>query len=138
MYSPICIYLRLPNVMLKTGAWTYWCSRQRHKRDGGGEVRHRHVATDLIGAGLCGWTSRGCDLIGVDDLISTGLCGWTSRGCDLIGAGLCGWTSRDCDLIGAGLCGWTSHGCDLIGADDLIVRRTPSIASSLDVEISAV
>jgi hypothetical protein len=72
-YSPICIYLRLPNAMLKTGAWTYWYSRQRHRRDGGGEVRHRHMANDLIGAGLCGWTSRGCDLIGADDLIGTGL-----------------------------------------------------------------
>jgi hypothetical protein len=97
--------------MLKTGAWTYWCSRQRHRRDGGGEVRYRHVATDLIGAGLCGWTSRGCDLIDADDLIGTGLCDWTSSGCDLIGAD---------DLIGAGLCSWISCGCDLIGADDLI------------------
>jgi hypothetical protein len=107
-------------------AWTYWCSRQRHKRDGGGEVRHRHVVTDLIGAGLCGWTSRGYDLIGADDLISIGLCDWTSSGCDLIGAGLCGWISRGYDLIGAddridtGLCDWTFSGCDLISADDLI------------------
>jgi hypothetical protein len=33
------------------------------------------MATDLIGAGLCGWTSRGCDLIGADDLIGAEL--WT-------------------------------------------------------------
>jgi uncharacterized protein YjbI with pentapeptide repeats len=126
MYSPICIYLSLPNAILKTSAWTYWYSKQRHRRDGGGEVSHRHMATDLIAARLCGWTSRGCDLIGADDLIGTGLCDWTSSGCDLIGAGLCGWISRGCDLIGAddristGLCGWTFSRCDLIGADDLI------------------
>jgi hypothetical protein len=114
--------------MLKAGAWMYWYSRQRHRRDRGGEVRHWHMATDLIGAGLCGWTSRGCDLIDTDDLIGTGLCDWTSSDCDLIsaddliGAGLCGWISRGCDLIGAddgigtGLCDWTFSGCDLIGA----------------------
>jgi uncharacterized protein YjbI with pentapeptide repeats len=85
-----------------------------------GRSRHRHMATDLIGAGLCGWTSRGCDLIGADDLIGTGLCDWTSSDCDLIGAGLCDWISRGCDLIGARLCDWTFSGCDLIGADDLI------------------
>jgi hypothetical protein len=38
------------------------------------------VATDLIGTGLCGWTSSGCDLIGTDDLIGAD---------DLIGTGLC-------------------------------------------------
>jgi hypothetical protein len=56
------------------------------------------MATDLIGARLCGWTSCGCDLIGADDLIGTGQCDWTSSGCDLIGAD---------DLIGAEL--WTPN-----------------------------